>query len=89
MTATTLSSVENRLLSLEIDRAVWQKTQDIELRVRDLEFMIKTARYVISVCAGLLVLVGIGVTAYVSSLKTQLAAASSAVFRRLVKIVEF
>jgi hypothetical protein len=80
MAATTgenASSIEKRLLALEIDRGVSDKTKDLENRVRDLESMVRTARYVVSVCAGLITLVGIGVTAYVSSLTSTFQAANS------------
>jgi len=72
-----LDEIDKRVRGLEVDRGVWVKTNELEIRVRDLESMVRTARYVVSVCAGLIALVGIGVTWYVSSLTSQFATANA------------
>jgi prophage DNA circulation protein len=75
--AATASSVEKRVLALEINQGVSDQTKELENRIRDLESMVRTARYVVTFCAGLITLVGIGVTAYVSSLTSEYNIANS------------
>jgi hypothetical protein len=69
----TPDEIDKRLLALEVDRGVTDKTIDLENRVRDLESMVRTARYVLTVGAA----VGIGVTAYAAWLSGALQNAKS------------
>jgi methylthioribose-1-phosphate isomerase len=69
--------IDRRLLALEIAQGVTDRTKDLENRVRDLESMVRTAPYVLTVGAALGAAVGIGVTAYASWLSGKLQNAKS------------
>jgi hypothetical protein len=70
-TMSDTSDIGQRLIKLEIDQGVREKTFVLEDRVRDLEAMVKTARYLLAVVGVLVTLIGAGITAYVSSLTSK------------------
>jgi len=75
------SPLEARIRELEVKSRITDSVDDLMTRVQDLEAMVKTAKYVASVCAGLVSIIGIGLAAGIAVMSERVRSAEVALVK--------